>query len=102
MNGRIRDSIRQGYIENWKACFEVMCKEMSSLRKIALRFRFLGGLATSNMRTTFVGSMMDLVSVFENGKEVSLLSYDGTSPVDKQGAEIVDDCREIIAQQRHF
>ena len=100
MNGRIRDSIRQGHIENWKACFKVMCKEIPSLRKVALQFRFLGGLATSNMRTTFIASMMDLVSVFDKGKDVSLLSYDGTSPVDKQGAEIVNDCRRMIAQQR--
>jgi hypothetical protein len=53
------------------------------------------------MKTTFVGSMMDLVSVFRGAQEISLLSYDGTSPLDKQGAEIVEDCREIIAQQLH-
>lgn len=101
MNGRIRDSILQVHIQNWKACFEVMCKEIPSLNKIALQIRFLGGLATSNMRATFVGSIMDLVSVFDNRKGVFLVSYDGASPVDKQGAEIVDDCRNIIAQQRH-
>lgn len=101
MNGRIRDSMRQGYVGNWRACLEVMCKEMHSLRKITLRFRFLGGLATSSMRTTFVGSMIDLVSVFDRKQDISLLSYDGTSPVDKQGAEIVEDCKERIAQQRH-
>ena len=101
MNGRIKDSIWQGQFENWKACLKVMCNEMPGLREVAIQLRFLGGLATGNMRTTFTESIMDLVSIFGRGQHTSLVSYDGTSPVDKQGAEIVEDCKKMISKQHH-
>jgi hypothetical protein len=104
MNVRIRESIRQSYFNNWKACFEVMCKEMPGLRRIALQFRFLGISNTSSMRRASLESMMDLVNVFRSGQEVSLLPYDqhdGNNAVDVQGAEIVRECEGMIVQQRY-
>lgn len=79
MNGRVRDSVRRSYIENWKACLQVLCKEMPSLRKIALQVRFLDG---RSLRTTFIESIVDLSREFDNGeREISLLPYDGSSSV---------------------
>jgi hypothetical protein len=42
-------------------------------------------------------SVVDLVREFGHGeREISLLPYDGSSSVDKQGAEIIEECREKI------
>ena len=61
---------------------------MPSLKKIALRFRFLGGPSASIMKATIVKSVVELVSVFNGEQEVSLLSYDGSSPFNRQGADL--------------
>jgi hypothetical protein len=49
------------------------------------------------MRVTFDESVVELVSVFDGEQEMSL----SPSPLDRQGAEIVEECGEMIAQQHH-
>lgn len=40
------------------------------------------------MKATIVKSVVELVSVFNGEQEVSLLSYDGFSPFNRQGADL--------------
>ena len=97
MNGQVRDSIRRSYIDNWKACLEVLCVQIPRLRKVALQIRFLDG---RSLRTTFVESILDLASKFnDDDREISLLPYDSSTSVDRQGVAIVEECGSRISQR---